>query len=390
MTERRLIIVHLSDLHLSQFGERVTAGALFRGQLPRRGLVSRVEWEDFEHLDGWIIQRWTKLRRVATQSMGLRLLDPSGVRHDRDAIPPGPGHSRRVEESLERMRTLVRVRSSASLQNLCSRGLDAEERTHLLRLDEGNTNLRFLETMDEVRRIGPDVIVITGDQTDDGEGHELVLHTLKDYIREGRFFAVAGNHDLSAIPPGTSHNVPLDEKANRWAAFLAAAGLEAEHHGASSAVFDDVFLLGLNSSVVPSRLAFSGRGRVGQRQLAVAAHLIERVKNPKARICCLHHHVAHLRLGPIARADPGQFAMKLRDAREVLSLLEGNNFSAVLNGHRHHGYHVQEGELPHVVSSPSSTLGCRASGARYFWILSVGESILRVDRHYLDQKGQRE
>ena len=75
--------------------------------------------------------------------------------------------------------------------------------------------------------------------------------------------------------------------------------------------------------------------------------------------------------------------MKLRDAREVVHLLESNGFNLVLNGHRHHGYHVQEGELPHVVSSPSTTLGCRASKARYFWLISVGESLLRVDRHYL-------
>ncbi len=389
MKDRRLIIAHLSDLHLSQFGERVTATALFRGQLPRRGLISRVEWEDAEQIDGWRIQQWTRIRRVATQAMGLRLLDPTGARHYRVMIPPGPGYARRVDEALERMRTLARIRSRASLSVLCNEGIDPEEREDLLQLDEHNTNLRFLQAMDVVRRIGPDFVVITGDLTDDGHGYELVLHTLQDYVREGRFFAVAGNHDLAAVPPGTSHNMPLDDKASRWSAFLCSTGLRAEHHGASSAVFDDVFFLGLNSSVVPSRVAFSGRGRVGRRQLAVAAHLIGRVSRPKARICCLHHHVAHLRLGPISRADPGQFAMKLRDAREVVRLLGRNNFAAVLNGHRHHGYHVQEAELPHVVSSPSTTLGCRASGARYVWILSVGDSIIRVDRHYFAQQGQR-
>ena len=234
-----------------------------------------------------------------------------------------------------------------------------------------------------VRQIGPDVVVITGDLTDDGIGHELVLRAFWDYIQAGRFFAVAGNHDLSAVPPGTSVNVTLESKATRWREFVRAAGLNEGSHGASSVVIDDVLLLGLNSSIVPSRIPWSARGRVGKDQLVEAAHHIERVAHPRAKICCLHHHVAHLRLGPISRTDPVQFAMKLRDAQEVVHVLNAKGFSAVLNGHRHHGYHVQEAELPHVVSSPSSTLGCRASGSRYLWLISVTESDLRVDRHYL-------
>lgn len=380
-----LTIAHLSDMHLSRFGERVTAGALWRGELPRSVLGSRVEWEDFEVTDDWRIQRWVGLRRAPETSergLGFRLLDPTGVRHDRYVIAPGRGHTRRVDDALRRMRALVRVRSKASLKSLCSQHLPPEERAELLHLDRHNTNLRFLEAVDEVRAMEPDVVVLTGDLTDDGHGYELVLCALKRYIKAGRFFAVAGNHDLSAVPPGTSHNMPLHDKGSRWSAFRCAAGLGVEQHGASSFEVDGVFFLGLNSSVKPSRVAWSGRGRVGKKQLSIAAHLIGRADGAKARICCLHHHVAHLRLGPISRADPGQFAMKLRDAKDVVELLGSNNFKAVLNGHRHHGYHVHEADLPHVVSSPSTTLGCRASGSRYFWWLSVGDTGIRVDRHY--------
>lgn len=383
-----LTIAHLSDMHLSRFGERVTAGALWRGELPRLVLGSRVEWEDFEKLDGWCIQRWVGLRRAyetIERGLGFRLLDPSGVRHDRHVIAPGRGHTRRVDDALRKMRELVQVRSRASLESLCSVALPSEERAELLRLDRHNTNLRFLEAVDEVRATHPDVVVLTGDLTDDGHGYELVLCVLKRYIKAGRLFAVAGNHDLSAVPPGTSANMPLEEKAGRWSAFRCAAGLGPEQHGASSLNVNGVFFLGLNSSVKPSRVAWSGRGRVGKKQLSVAGHLIGKAGEGRVRICCLHHHVAHLRLGPISRADPGQFAMKLRDARDVVSLLGSNHFDAVLNGHRHHGYHVHEADLPHVVSSPSTTLGCRASGARYFWWLSVKNSKIRVDRHYFGQ-----
>jgi hypothetical protein len=75
--------------------------------------------------------------------------------------------------------------------------------------------------------------------------------------------------------------------------------------------------------------------------------------------------------------------MKLRDARQVVELLTAHRFEAVLNGHRHHGYHVRESGLPHVVSSPSTTLGCRASGERYFWLITVVGSAVRVDRRLI-------
>jgi 3',5'-cyclic AMP phosphodiesterase CpdA len=378
-----LVIAHLSDLHLSQFGERVTPRTLIKGQLPRMGLLARREWEDFEHVDGWSIQRWSGFRRALSQSMGLRLVDPLGVRHHRSVIAPGRGHARRVDEALRQMRVLIQVRSRASLESLCSVHLPVSQREELLRLDQHNTNLRFLEAMDEVRAASPDMVVITGDLTDDGHGYELILCTLRDYIVAGRLFAVAGNHDLSAVPPGTVHNMPLGDKAARWSAFRCAAGMKAETYGASSLVVDDVFFLGLNSSVRPSRVAWSGRGWVGKKQLAAAAHLIGQGRAARTRICCLHHHVAHLQLGPISRADPGQFAMKLLDARDVVSLLGSNDFAAVLNGHRHHGYHVHESNLPHVVSSPSTTLGCRASKARYFWLVSVGDTGLQIERRHI-------
>jgi 3',5'-cyclic AMP phosphodiesterase CpdA len=298
-------------------------------------------------------------------------------------IAPGRGHARRVDDALRQMRALVQVRSRAALTSLCAVHLPPQERDELLGLDQHNTNLRFLEAIDEVRAASPDVVVLTGDLTDDGFGYELVLCALRDYIVAGRLFAVAGNHDLSAVPPGTSHNMPLVDKASRWSAFRCTAGLKAETYGASTLQIDDVFFLGLNSSVSPSKIPFSGRGRVGKKQLAAAAHLIGQSRGARTRICCLHHHVAHLQLGPIARADPGQFAMKLADARDVVSLLGSNDFAAVLNGHRHHGYHVHEATLPHVVSSPSTTLGCRASRTRYFWLVGVGETGLQIERRLI-------
>jgi len=383
---RRLVIAHLSDLHLSRFGERVTPSTLFKGRLPRPGLVTKVKWKDVEEINGWRIQRWSTVGRKVVHggSLGLRLIDPSGVRHDRALVAPGRGQKDRVEDTVNQMRMLAQVRAKAALACLCNNGVEEEELGHLLQLDPINTNLRFMQALLEVRKISPDLIVITGDLTDDGWGYELVTCALADYIVADRFYAVAGNHDLSAVPPGARRNTPLYEKGGRWAAFLSAARLEAEQAGASHMVYDDVQLLGLNSSVVPSKLAWSGRGRVGNEQLNVAAHLIRSVDRPRARICLLHHHVAHLSLGPISRADPGQFAMKLRDARQVVRLLGDNRFAGVMNGHRHHGYHVQEAGLPHVVSSPSTTLGCKPTGERYFWIVTVVDSRVRVERRAIE------
>jgi len=387
---RRLVIAHLSDLHLSAFGERVTPSAFFGGLLPKPAPISRFDWREFELLEGWRIQRWTassskELAMTARGSLGLRLVDPRGLLHGKRIVPPGLNHSRRVEDALAVLRDRARVRSRAAHGNLCKDPPCAEERAELLALDPKNTNLRFLEAMDTVRRDSPDVVVLSGDITDDGEGYELVICALSEYIVAGKLVAVAGNHDLSAVPPGTSINMALSMKANRWDAFRNVAKLPLERTGASSRVIEGVLFLGLNSSIKPSRFPFSGRGRVGKPQLQVAARLIDEGRDAEVKVGVVHHHVAHLRLGPISRADPGQFAMKLADARRVVELFERSGFAAVLNGHRHHGYHVREGGLPHVVSSPSTTLGCNAAKSRYYWLLNVFEdNHVQVERRDID------
>lgn len=389
---RELVIAHLSDLHLSRYGERVTAGSLLKGRLPRPGLLTKVEWRDLHDQGGWKIQAWSTVRRKVIHggSLGVRLIDPDGVRHDRALLPPGRGQGRRVEEAVEQMRLLARVRATASLATLCRNGIGGEELESLLAIDPGNTNLRFIQALKSLRALSPDMVVVTGDITDDGWGYELVTCALSDYIVADRFFAVAGNHDLSPVPPGSRHNMPLVEKATRWAAFRSAARLDAEGAGASSMRHDDVLFLGLNSSIVPERIPWSGLGKVGHEQLTVAARLVHKADRARAKLCLVHHHVAHLRLGPISRAQPGQFAMKLRDARQVVQFLGESRFDAVLNGHRHHGYHLREGSLPHVVSSPSTTLGCRSSGARYYWVLRVVGSKVRVERHHIVDDGVEE
>lgn len=75
----------------------------------------------------------------------------------------------------------------------------------------------------------------------------------------------------------------------------------------------------------------------------------------------------------LGRRAPIEVGMRLRNAPEVMQTCSDAGIDIMLNGHRHHGYMVQLPGHPMVVSSPSSTLGCKSSDRRYVWLLDLAE-----------------
>jgi len=57
----------------------------------------------------------------------------------------------------------------------------------------------------------------------------------------------------------------------------------------------------------------------------------------------------------------------LRNASKVMRVCNDVGIDIVFNGHRHHGYMVQLPAHPTIISSPSSTMGCKSSDMRYVW-----------------------
>ena len=366
-----MVIAHLSDLHVSRFGEHVTS-------LRMRGVHGRRQprgesWALVEEVQAaWRIER--RLRE-------LRLVDDGGIVHARKRIEPaGEAEVRRalVELASERLR--------ADHRRLAAELPDEATTEALLAEDPTNTNLLFCRAAHCLRHDQPDWVLLSGDVTDDGVGYDLVLAALAPFVARGRVLAVPGNHDVYDSPPlvvPRHARKKRQEKRERWAAFAAELGLPPG--GAWVRELDgDAILCGLDSCV-PARTPFSASGAVTKDSLAAVEAALANAPPHACRLAMLHHHVVNLPLRAAAWA-PWQLGMRLRNAKEVYDFLLRHKFRGVLNGHRHVGYRYHPSHAPLFVSAPSTTLGCRSRAVDrpYYWRIEViGGEIASVKERLL-------
>jgi 3',5'-cyclic AMP phosphodiesterase CpdA len=365
-----MVIAHLSDLHVSRFGEHVTSLRTrgLHGWRQRRG----ERWELVEEVQAaWRIER--RLRE-------LRLVDDGGIVHARKRIEPtGEVELRRALAELASERLIAdQRRLAAELPDLAT--VEA-----LLREDPTNTNLLFCRAAYCVRQDQPDWVLVSGDVTDDGVGYELVLAALAPFVERGRLLAVPGNHDVYDSPPlvvprhaRTGRRI----KRERWAAFAARLGLPPD--GAWVRTLDDGAILCGLDSCVPARTPFSASGAVTTESLATIEAALAEVPPEACRLAMLHHHVVNLPLRAGGWA-PWQLGMRLRNAKEVYDFLQRHQFRGVLNGHRHVGYRYHPSHAPLFVSAPSTTLGCRSRvvDRPYYWRIEVTDGEIASVRERL-------
>lgn len=360
-----LVIAHISDLHVSRFGEHVSSLRSRR----THGMASRGgPWELVDTVEGWRIER---------SQRELRLVDDSGAVHARkrrqgvDADSVRDAFAARVRE---RMRTAYQ-RLAATLPG--ERELEA-----LLAEDPTNTNLLFCRAARILAADRPDWIVITGDVTDDGVGYELVLAGLRPFIERGRVLAVPGNHDVYDSPlfvvPAHARKRRADKLA-AWGTFAAALALPSEglwlrELGAG------VTMCGLDSCQ-PARTPLSASGAISRATLEALREQLRDAPAGGCRLAMLHHHVVNPPVRAVGRA-PWQLGLRLRNARVVYELLRELEFACVLNGHRHVGYRYHPSHAPLFVSAPSATLGCRsgASQSPFYWRLEIRDGEVQTVR----------
>jgi 3',5'-cyclic AMP phosphodiesterase CpdA len=354
-----LVLAHISDLHVSRFGEHVSSLRSRRahGRFVRRGR----SWEPVTVIDGWTIER---------RNHDLRLVDDAGAEHVRRRIDAGGAAA--VERALcgvvqERMRT-AHHRLAASLPS-------EQELDRLLADDPTNTNLRFCRAALALRQDAPDYIVVTGDITDDGVGYDLVLAALAPFVERGRVLAVPGNHDVYDSPlfvvPAHARK-RRSEKLVEWRRFARALGL-AEEGVWLRDLGEGVVLCGIDSCT-PARTPMSASGAVSHDTIVELRRGVSALPRETCRIAALHHHVVNPPLGAVGAA-PWQLGLRLRNARVVYELLRELDFRCVLNGHRHLGYRYHPSHAPLFVSAPSATLGCRSSSEPqpFYWRLELRE-----------------
>ncbi len=346
-------LLHLSDLHLSRFGES--------GSWTQRNEKDLDRWETVKAWQNWQIEgRLDKKGRPDK----LRLVDPEGVVHK---MKSWSKKKEKEEKICAALLAQAMKRHQTSAVRLVRGRPEEEDLEAMLGVDPYNTNLRFLKMLDDVHRLAPDLLLITGDITDKGFGYGLVLHYLKPWIDAGRLISVPGNHDSYDMLPRLGRKARTATRAESYRDFACKIGLEPDASGAFLRRVGDIAVVGLNSCLMP-KTPLSASGAVSKEQLAWLSALSENPDFTEARlrIGMLHHHLIRMPFD-VGKRSPFDVGMRLRNAERVVEACTDAKIDILCNGHRHHGYMVQLPGRPMILSSPSSTLGCKSTGRTYAW-----------------------
>jgi 3',5'-cyclic AMP phosphodiesterase CpdA len=366
---RHFSLAHVSDLHVSTFGDTYHDRARIVKRSARVADVSDARWEPYWEEAGWRVLHLKGARRAK-----LELVDPEGYSHPIPSRRAAGG----VEDPVERAAAhacRLEARRAATLAH----GLPTPAALATLEAaTPKNSNLRLLRA---VRSLSPervDAVIVTGDLTDDGDGWDLIYSAFRPWIERRRFFAVPGNHDLYVFPlAGSGRPRPTHEsKRAAWRTFAERIGLELDSTGAWTAEIPEAstVIVGLDSCARPQRRFFRHNGSIGPAQIAYLRSVgaSSRWQNAKHRLVALHHHVVPLPHG-VGKGAPSEIGMRLDDARSVAEVLDEIGAHYVMHGHRHVSEHRQPaGSNFHILASPSLTLGCRSGDAPSYWSLELG------------------
>lgn len=163
----------------------------------------------------------------------------------------------------------------------------------------------FMTAVSEINSLQPDMIILTGDITNNG--YYTQFEQGKKYLEmfEAPLFAIPGNHDARNLGYQTFEEL-IGEKS--W-----------------KLTMDDTFtVIGLDSSSPDEN-----KGHIGPPQHMWLEHqLDESVINENFLIVAIHHHVV-----PIPQT--GRERNVLSDAGDILKTLTTHQVDLVLSGHKH-------------------------------------------------------
>lgn len=371
---RPFTFAHVSDFHVSTFGDTVHDRLGRRRRSARQADVSDARWETV-----WSEAGWRVLHARGARPGRLALVDPEGYAHP---IPTeraeGAGASiDPVERAAARACRLEGRRAVTLAAALPTPGaLDV-----LLEATPTNTNLRLIRAATLVDQSDVDMVLATGDLTEDGDGYELVEAVFRRFLEAGRFAAIPGNHDLYLMPfSGTARPKPTHaSKRARWNEFAKGLRLDVSTSGAwvRHIPEGDAVLVGLDSCARPQRRFFRHNGAVGPTQLGFLRELAktDAWRRARHRLVAIHHHVVSLPMG-VGRRSPLELGMRLDDAKEAAEVFDACGVTLVMHGHRH----ISEERMPaksnfRILASPSLTLGCLSGDGPSFWRVELGDRV---------------
>lgn len=186
----------------------------------------------------------------------------------------------------------------------------------------------LLEVIEQINDLNPDLIILTGDITNQGYYSDFVKATEYLNMFDPQLFAVPGNHD--------SRNVGYE--------------VFEELIGDLSWVLtkdDDFTIIGLDSTDPDL-----DRGHIGRpQQLWMESELHKCFVDSKFSIVALHHHVI-----PVPKT--GRERNVLSDAGDILQSLIDNDVNIVMCGHKHvpHFWEVENTLFVNAGSASSTKL----------------------------------
>ena len=208
---------------------------------------------------------------------------------------------------------------------------------------EGNT---LQQAIDEINALNPDIVVVTGDLTEEGLTSEF--QEAKRYLKQLKCKQIvvgSGNHD------------------SRTTGYL----LFPKFFGEPSSVTEvgDLALIMLNSSR-PDR----EDGEIGYNQGLWLKKCLSKHRD-KFKIVALHHHL-------IPVPDTGMERNTVSDAGDLLRTLILNEVNLVLCGHRHRPWMWMIGTLPIIYAGAVSTKRLRGFYHNAYGIIQINDRKVRA------------
>lgn len=204
----------------------------------------------------------------------------------------------------------------------------------------------FEKAVEEVNRLNPDAVIVTGDLTENGILDEF--ERVKEYLKKIKIkniIVLSGNHDY---------------RNTGYLLFKKYFPSKTIHE------FDDAVIITLGTAR-PDR----DEGEVGYRQNLWLARTLSKYTN-KTKIIAMHHHL-------ISIPDTGSDRIIVLDAGDVLQSALTAKINLVLCGHKHRPWIWNLGPLTIAYAGTTSSERMRGFFENTYNIISVDKGKVSVD-----------
>lgn len=213
----------------------------------------------------------------------------------------------------------------------------------------------LLRAINQINKLHPDAVVISGDITDHGYYREFVK--VKEYIDliDSPTIVIPGNHDARNIGDEVFEEIIGSRDST----------LELKD--------SNIKIIGLDSSVPDL-----GHGKIGRLQ---RKFLETEIRDAKERdmfiIITVHHHI-------IPVPNTGRERNVLSDAGDILLLLLENNINLVLSGHKHVPHVWKMNNTLFVTAGTVSSMKLRGNTHPSFNVLDINEDKVIITLYNYD------